>query len=269
MTISEATAKDASAAAHKPPRISRPSPNVARFMGSWRYVGGPRSRKVAAFAICLSAGLHAGLFLGIHREQSKALGAAPKSPVIELSLMLADLKDLEEPEPVSNDEPAVKLEPAEFVPMQADQPQVVQANDFVQELDFASLLPPPEMNRVKTFSIPDHINRTGKAGDAAVKIFDLSDLDRAPEAIVRPPPVYPQALVHDAYKATVVVEFVIELDGRVKTAFVVESTHASFDAAAIAGVEKWKYRPGIRQGRKVRTRMQVPIIFSVAAGEGA
>jgi TonB family protein len=266
MSISEAKVNNAVAATPGAPRVSRPSPNVARFIGSWRYVGVPRTRKVAVFAMCLSVGLHGGIFLGVHRAPRKPVAAPPSTSVIELTSILVDLKDLEEPETVPNDEPAAKAEPTEFVPMQADQPQVVQANDFVQEIDFASLLPPPDIARAKSFSIPEHINRTGKTGEA-VKIFDLSDLDRAPEAVVRPPPVYPKALVHEKFQATVVVEFVIETDGRVKNAFVVQSTHADFDAAAVTGVEKWKFRPGVRSGKKVRTRMQVPIKFSVTAAD--
>jgi protein TonB len=60
----------------------------------------------------------------------------------------------------------------------------------------------------------------------------------------------------------VVVEFIVNVEGRVTNAFAYESTHPGFNDAAIKGVEKWKFRAGQKAGRKVNTRMRVPINFS-------
>jgi protein TonB len=246
--------------------LSRPSPNPPRVIGSWRYDARPRRRSVQIFAICLAVGLHAGLFYGFRHGPKKA--APPnQSHTTDVVLTLIDLKDLEEPDPPPTDQPVEKLDVASFVPMQADQPQIPQPRDFVQDIDFASLVPTPEIDHVQTFSIPDHINRSGKGKDGVAQIFSLSDLDRQPEAIVRPAPIFPSSLKHDVPTATVRVEFIIGADGHAKNAFVIESTHSGFNNAAIAGVEKWQYRPGIRKGRKVNTRMQVPIIFSLSSDD--
>lgn len=34
-----------------------------------------------------------------------------------------------------------------------------------------------------------------------------------------------------------------------------------FNEAAVQGVAKWKFRAGVRGGRKVNTQMRVPIVF--------
>jgi protein TonB len=61
--------------------------------------------------------------------------------------------------------------------------------------------------------------------------------------------------------ATVIVEFIVDTQGRAANAAATESTHRAFEEAAIRGVQKWKFRAGVRGGRKVNTRMRVPIVF--------
>jgi periplasmic protein TonB len=83
---------------------------------------------------------------------------------------------------------------------------------------------------------------------------------------VQPTPLYPPALKREGLTATVRVEFIVDIRGQVLDPFVVDSTHHGFDEAAVAGVLRWKFKPGVRMGRRVNTRMQVPIIFKVADG---
>jgi protein TonB len=71
----------------------------------------------------------------------------------------------------------------------------------------------------------------------------------------------------EAQSATVRVEFVVDSTGRVVAPYVVASTHFGFNDAAVAGVAKWKFRPGIRGGKRVNTRMQVPILFRITDAE--
>jgi periplasmic protein TonB len=93
------------------------------------------------------------------------------------------------------------------------------------------------------------------------RIFNPEDLDRAPEPVLQPAPVYPHAMKREGLEASVMVEFVVDTDGRVLAPAIVESTHHSFDDAALAGVARWKFRAGVRGGKKVPSRMRVPIVF--------
>jgi protein TonB len=78
--------------------------------------------------------------------------------------------------------------------------------------------------------------------------------------------VFPFNLKREAITGQVRVEFVVDTEGRVRNAFVIETTHPGFDEAALTGVSRWRFRPGYKNGRKVNTRMQVPILFRIVDG---
>ena len=49
--------------------------------------------------------------------------------------------------------------------------------------------------------------------------------------------------------------------------YVISSEVRRFEEAALAGVLKWKFRPGYRGGRAVNTRTQIAIHFLVTENE--
>lgn len=61
----------------------------------------------------------------------------------------------------------------------------------------------------------------------------------------------------------VVVEFIITTSGDVVEARVVRSTHREFENAAVRAVRKWKFAPGEKDGRKVNTRVEQVVEFSL------
>lgn len=229
--------------------------------GSCRYPGARRSRKVLVAAALFSAGCHAGIFFGFGPVKKKPAPAAPRE-VLELALTMPDVKDLEEPDPEPVEDAGEAADFGVSVPMQMDLPRVPQIGDFVQQLDFASF-EKPDPNQSKMWAIPGAIRRGGKIGEGMGNIFNLRDLDRPPEPILQPAPVYPPTLKQEGLRVTVIVEFVVDTHGNVVNANATESTYMAFENAAVLGVLKWKFRPGVRAGRKVNTRMLVPIIFSI------
>ena len=233
--------------------------------GSWRYPKISGSRRRFAVAALISAGFHVCVFLGV---RSHAPAAAPvEEHLIAISIAMPNLKDLEEPEPVLRDDLAEKVELADYAPTLVDAPQIVLPNAFVQEINFASLLPPPDLSQAKVFVIPHNILRTGNLGEGLGNIFNLADLDKIPQPVVQPAPIFPQQLKREVSMARVVVEFIVDTDGRVRNAIAVESTHDGFNDAAAAGVSRWRFRAGIRGGRPVNTRMSVPIIFRITEND--
>lgn len=246
-----------------PPKAagSRPAaaPRAGVQPGSWRYPDCRRSRPVLLLAAAVSAGLHLGLLFGVAKPKP-----APKPvvavPMIAVTLPPPQLKELDEPETVSDGD-AKPVDLALPVPMQADLPALARPEDFVQALDFSSLLEQPDLRDAKISVIPEHIRRGVAIREQIGTIFNLADLDRSPEPVVQPSPIFPFHLKREALTGTVRVEFIVDTEGRVLNAFAVSSTHSGFDEAAIAGVSRWKFRPGIKGGRKVNTRMQVPIEF--------
>jgi RNA polymerase sigma factor (sigma-70 family) len=135
---------------------------------------------------------------------------------------------------------------------------------------------------------------------SATEVFDLSKLDRVPQPKYQARPAYPAELRAAGVTGSVVVDFIVDSNGDVRSAHAVKSnlnapasdkpaavvklepftvqatpggTNATqnadadaeqlLQAAAVAAVEKWKFNPGRKSGRDVNTHMQVPIVFSL------
>ncbi len=232
--------------------------------GSWRYDSRRRSRPLLIIAALVSIGIHAGVFFGIGKASIRRAAPPPEENLIAL-VPLPNLKELEEPEPVASDDSGPALDLSLPVPMQADVPQLASPTDFVQAINFASLLEQPDFSQLKVYVIPENIRSgTGKIAEKIGKIFNLEDLDRVPEPVFQPAPIYPFGLRRDAVTATLRIEFIVDTDGRVINPVVISTTQPGFEEAALSGVSKWKFRPGWKAGRKVNTRMGVPMVFTFA-----
>ncbi len=220
------------------------------------------SKPMLVIAGLASIGVHLVLLFGVGPARKAPGAAKAEENVIALSVALPQMKELEEPEPVAGEDVAPTPDLATLVPMQADLPQLPRPNDFVQQINFASLLEQPDFSDVKVTVIPEAFRGGRKLAETIGSIFNLADLDRVPDPILQPAPLFPVAMRREALTATVTVEFVVDTQGVVLGAFVLSSTNSGVDAAAVAGVLKWKFRAGVKQGRKVNTRMRVPILFA-------
>jgi TonB family protein len=84
-----------------------------------------------------------------------------------------------------------------------------------------------------------------------------------PKVISRNLPNYPVGLRASGFRGEVLVDFVVDIEGRVRDAFVVRSLNPAFDDPALAAVCDWRFEPGRIGERPVNTHMQVPIIFNL------
>lgn len=244
------------------PAARIPPPVLPVVDGSWRYDSRRRSRSLLITAALLSSAIHAVVFFGIGKPAVRRAAPPPEENLIAL-VPLPQLKELEEPEPAASEDNGPAPDLSLPVPMQADVPQLASPTDFVQTINFASLLEQPDFSQLKVYVIPENIRSgTGKIAERIGKIFNLEDLDRPPEPVFQPAPIYPFALRRDSVTATLRIEFIVDTEGRVVNPVVISTTQPGFEDAALAGVSKWKFRPGWKAGRKVNTRMGVPMVFT-------
>lgn len=244
------------------PLAPRETQSASALTGSWRYPGRPSSRGRICFALLVSAALHVGVLL-VGRSHPRIVPRPAVDHLIMVSIPMPDLKDLEQPD--SPPDLAVeKPDLGDYAPTLMDAPQLVLSSDFVQELNYASLVPPPDLSQAKVFVIPHTINHGARLGEGLGNIFSLADLDHVPEPVFQPAPVFPPQLKREVSSARVVVEFVVDTEGHVRNAIATDSTMEGFNDAAVGGVSKWRFRAGLRGGRRVNTRMLVPIIFSLS-----
>lgn len=235
-------------------------PGEIRALGSWRYDNGSRKRGMVILAAILSATVHAGLIFGVKPAKKKA-APPPEKTLIAVSLAMPKLEEIEEVEISEN--VRENTDTATLVPMQADLPQLSRPSEFVQQINFTSLLDKPDLSNININVIPDTFRGGRKLAENIGKIFNLSDLDRTPEPVLQQAPIFPFSLKRDGISGRVKVEFIVDAEGRVVDPHATETTHEGFMEAAVLAVSKWKFRPVIKAGRKVNTRMAVPILFSI------
>lgn len=121
----------------------------------------------------------------------------------------------------------------------------------------AAMITGVELDR-KSVALPEAVQR-GLAPEAD---GDLPPA-RQPIAVTQSRPVYPMDLRMLGLGGEVLVDFIVNRDGGVDNARVVRSTMPGFDVAAVASVQRWRFKPGVKEGRRVNTHMQVPIVFTL------
>jgi len=134
---------------------------------------------------------------------------------------------------------------------------------------------PPDLEKlIPTTSTPKAIIQFGRL-DVGLKpkvdintdvnrVFQDSDVDQRPQAIVRTTPEIPFAVRSKAPTLRIVLLVRIGLDGRAETVRVSQSSgNAEYDANCVRVVqEEWVFSPAIRRGKKVRCLIEQPIRLS-------
>jgi protein TonB len=112
-----------------------------------------------------------------------------------------------------------------------------------------------------TLSLPT--TASAAAGPATPSpAFELGAVDNAPRVLRRVAPRYPETARRQGRTGTVLLRFVVETDGSVSSVQVLESDPVGvFDTSAVRAVQQWTFSPGQRQGRSVRTWVQLPVRF--------
>ncbi len=82
------------------------------------------------------------------------------------------------------------------------------------------------------------------------------------------PPVYPEEARRAKLEGRVLVEFVVDVDGRVTGAAVKQTTDERLNEAALASVRQWLFAPALDDGKPEPCAMLVPVTFSLKAKAG-
>jgi protein TonB len=230
-------------------------------VGDWYYHGLPKRARVSWVAVLVSLAVH-GLVLwgGGTKPARRPVVVVKSDPIIQMEMPpLAE----EEEKPVEELEDQAEVDPGVVVPRLVDLPTTVDlTNAFVQPLDLSIPLQ-TGLDTGSITNIPLKIAPGGIRGNGLKGLFNVSQLDRVPEPIVQAPPQFPTSLKKDHDHAEVVVEFIVDSRGETRDVRAISSTNTGFERAAVEGVSRWRFRPGMKDGRKVNTRMLVPIRFSV------
>lgn len=250
--------------AHFPLALDARAP-LSSARGDWRYPKAPKTGGTLAIGALAALGLHAAMFYGVpeHRPRAVRPAVSAVAPTIEIALPPLPPEETEEAPRELVEQPASAI----AVPQLAELPSSVALSDFTQSVDLRPRVD-ADVGAFKSMTIPVLRGRGGAGLGGLNSIFNLAQLDRVPEPIAQPMPAFPKNVHLVGIEQVVVeVEFIVDAEGRVIDPRVTGSNAVEFNAAALSGVARWKFRPGILSGRKVATRMSVPLKFDLGARE--
>lgn len=109
------------------------------------------------------------------------------------------------------------------------------------------------------------------AADIEAEIFDFPEVEtqfkggsKGMQTYISKHVKYPMEAIENNIQGKVYLRFIVEKSGEVSNVHVERGVHASLDREArrvIANMPKWK--PGKNDGKKVRTRVRLPINFTL------
>ena len=130
--------------------------------------------------------------------------------------------------------------------------------------EFTPELAPPSLGAVDPTAIRVEIDPSLFEGGPATGgfVFNATDLDTPPTAIVRTNPVYPYKARQRNIEGVVEVRFLVGPDGRISDISIVKSEPKGlFDAAVLKTVAGWKFRPGVLDGQAVPSWVVTAVEF--------
>lgn len=209
--------------------------------------------------VAFAAAAHAALLFAFDKSPRAALVGLEKTTYTEFRLMP------DPPEPVVIESDSVVREAAP--PPDAPRPTLAEPPPIA--LDSTFHLPPPPLQPVSTREVMKIAleNLIGDDPDgkkwAGTGVIPQHLLDNSPRTRLQPAPIYPLEGKKEGLRGEVVVEFLVDEQGRVRDPRVMSSTHRMFEEPTLRAIAKWVFEPGRRDGRVVSFKMAVPVIFNL------
>ncbi|MBN2542897.1 energy transducer TonB [bacterium] len=98
----------------------------------------------------------------------------------------------------------------------------------------------------------------------APEIVEFYALEKPPQVASKVDPEYPDFARRSETEGAVMVEIIIDTDGSVESARVIQARPKGFfEEAAIKAAKQWKFTPAEQRGKPVKVRYQIPIEFKL------
>lgn len=211
--------------------------------------------------VAIAAAVHGGLLFGFTRSPRPA---PPRQPDARVDRFLWTAPPEEIPVPPEQDATAAgpkAMPDAPVAPASPEPPRADVSSPFTISPPPLQPVNPGDLRNVPL--VPRGLT-TGDGTDPwAVGIIGSNLLDNTPRARLQTAPIYPFQAKRDGMKGEVVVEFIVDEAGSVLEPRIVRSSHRDFEDASLRAVAKWKFEPGRRDGRIVRFKMAVPVVFNL------
>lgn len=109
------------------------------------------------------------------------------------------------------------------------------------------------------------MNRCPSGDQDFARAFEEDEVEDFPERLRGPRPIYPDLLMQAGVQGIVLLQFVVDTTGRPEATslMVVAASNTGFVSSAKATVLGSTFRPGRILGRKVRTRVRMPVKYTI------
>jgi len=187
------------------------------------------------------------------------------SPPPEADLSLRELKRVAVPPPLKAPppQPDQPLTPRDFV-VDLPQPTMKDSPPASPSLQIPVDLQPRLGNLQAAYQNSFQIQGDDLALGMASGIFEIADLDQAPQALARVNPLYPPQARMRKIEGYVTVEFIVGVDGSPQDLQVVDSAPGDlFIRSVERAVRGWRFKPGEVGGKAVASRVRQRIDFTL------
>lgn len=136
-------------------------------------------------------------------------------------------------------------------------------------LDFAPELPLPSLTAPRLAGPAVQLDPGLFGPPAPVRdlVFEATDLDQLPRALIRNEPIYPYKARQRRLEGRVRVRFLVGRDGTVGQIVIEEADPPGvFEDAVRDAVARWRYEPGRIAGEPVATWVVLPVSFDLETG---
>ena len=168
-------------------------------------------------------------------------------------------KKVKKPEQIQKPKPRKKPTPVAI----AKKPQPEMAPEKVSQplneplTDYEASPPEPEENPIQMAALPSEAEMTPEPSPSGIR-------EAIPLYRENPPPRYPRIARRKGYEGTVVLEVLVNIEGKVAECRIIRSCgYSVLDEAAIKSIRNWLFEPGMRGEEKVEMWVKVPIRFQL------
>jgi periplasmic protein TonB len=226
--------------------------------------GAPELKEVAkkymVRAIMVSSGVWIAVYL-LGFGGSQLMARRPK----ETSVIVVPYREVTAPPPLSDDTPPPQVAvatsvaaPAAAIPVPVPDAEAPMEQTIKSQEEIAAATPSMTQQDDKGASIIV----APQSEDELPKYGEYVYVEELPEAITKVNPVYPDIAREASVDGTVMVQALVGRDGRVKDTRVVKSI-PMLDAAAIAAVRQWVFKPALSNNKPVAVWVAVPLKFTL------
>ncbi len=126
-----------------------------------------------------------------------------------------------------------------------------------------NLLPVNSLSAITVSVEPGDENQITDSSEAETNLFDVSRVDQRPVPVSRSEPVYPLSAKKSGMEGWVEVAFIVDENGSVINADIINSSSRRFHQSALRTIYKWRFKPGIKDQQAVLTRCRQKFTFEL------